>query len=101
MGMFGWIGLDYYHFFWFIFVVHSFIYLSNQLFLTCTFPDADPLGTFLNRRLGAPHGGQYQLSGNSAHALGPLVNTYPQSCNYCMEKKAKKKSIHVYNVIQK
>jgi len=44
--------------------------------LLCTafyFPDAEPLGTFLNLLLSDPQGGHRQLSGNFAHSAGPLV----------------------------
>ena len=45
---------------------------SNSLFY---FPLADPLGTFLKRRLTDPHFGHDQSAGRSAQAFGPLVKT--------------------------
>jgi hypothetical protein len=58
------------------FIANAFYFPKNPFFFVSVLGGAAlPLGTFLKRRFGAPHGGQDQLSGSSAHALGPFVKT--------------------------
>ena len=65
------VGAVHFHSFFF----GSFLLFYFHIFLTSTLPLADPFGTFLKRRLGAPQGGQLQLLGRAAHLAGPCVKT--------------------------